>query len=299
MADGSAEGSNFDALIAEAGRLQQTGEMESAMACLRQAESVASGPAQLSLAMLRQAALFFARSEWDRALETVRLAGQVASENTLQDLYAEACNVEGVILQGRGNFRGATAVFEQILGMTSDAKIRGKVLQNLGAVAAQQGNWELARRRFQQSAKSFQRAGYMRGEAMTLNNFGRAAVEFGNLALAADLLEQARGAARRVGDMELLAVATMNYAEAITGQNRLAEAEDLVRSALAFFDDAGNAWRRVECLRLRGDIAVKRGDRDEALETYCTALETARAIGAEAEAAILAERIATTGGSTG
>ncbi|HKG94333.1 MAG TPA: tetratricopeptide repeat protein [Gemmatimonadaceae bacterium] len=290
-----ADGPDFEALIEEAGRLQQIGEMESAMECLRQAEAAASGPAELSLAIRRQAVLFFTRSEWDRALETVRLAGQVASESGLQDLYAEACNVEGVILQGRGNFPGATAVFEQILGMTSDAKIRGQVLQNLGAIAAQQGNWELARRRFQQSAKSFQRAGYVRGEAMTLNNFGRAAVEFGNVALAADLLEQARGAARRVGDMELLAMATMNYAEAITGQDRLGEAEELVRSALSYFEDSGNAWRRVECLRLCGDIALKRGDRDGALETYRKALEIAKGIGAEAEAGILAERVASVG----
>ena len=286
------EPEEFNALVEEAARLQQSGEMDAALQRLRRAESIAHDPAELSLAIRRQAVLQFTRSEWDAALETVRRAGEVASEAGLQDLYAECCNVEGVILQGRGNFPGATAVFEQILGMTSDAKIRGQVLQNLGAVAAQQGNWELARRRFQQSAKSFQRAGFARGEAMTLNNFGRAAVEFGNLALAADLLEQARGAARRTGDLELLAVATMNYAEAIAGQQRLPEAEELVRSALAYFKDVGNAWRQVECLRLCGDIAVRRGDREEALRTYHTALETAQGIGAAAEAAILEERIA-------
>jgi tetratricopeptide (TPR) repeat protein len=287
----------FASLLTEAEGLQQRGEMDAALECLRRAEAIARDPGERSEAIRKRALVHYARSEWNVALTVVRQAGEVASEAELQKLYADACNVEGAILQARGDFAGATAVFEQILGMTSDAKVRGHVLQNLGSVAAQQGNWELARRRFQQSAKSFQRAGYVRGEAETLNNFGRAAVEFGNRLLAADLLEQARGAARRVGDLELLALATMNYAEAIAAQERLAEAEELVRTALNYFTEAGNMWRKVECLRVCGDIAVKRGDRQSALDTYQKALDIARDIGAGAEMVILERRIAELEGS--
>jgi hypothetical protein len=105
------------------------------------------------------------------------------------------------------------------------------------------------------SVKRFQRVGYHRGVAIAHNNYGRAALEHGNFKLAADLLAQAVASARRTDDSDLVALATMNHAEAIAGLGDLEPAESLASSALAHFTSTGNTWRRVECLRLLGDIA--------------------------------------------
>jgi hypothetical protein len=56
---------------------------------------------------------------------------------------------------------------------------------------------------------------------------------------------------------------------------------------MAYFAEAGNSWRQVECLRLLGDIAKQRGASDDAQRLYQEGLRLARDIGAAAEVAKL------------
>jgi len=83
----------------------------------------------------------------------------------------------------------------------------------------------------------------------------------------------------------------MNVAEALGGTGELARAEDMAKEALAHFTSAGNGWRRVECERLLGDLE-KLCERESAARAWwSSALETARAIGAQLEVVKLEERL--------
>jgi tetratricopeptide (TPR) repeat protein len=284
----------------EAGlRHQKSGALGEALGAFEEAATLAIEPRLLARALVRQAIVHHLRSDFDTALATARRAAEAAGAANLADEYAEALNAEAVVHQARGDFLAAKRVLEQVLAATSDLRVRGIALQNLGAIAAQQGAWEIARRRFMQSQKSFRKAGYLWGEAFALNNYGAAAVTHGNHALAADLLERAVGAARRVEDRDLVAVATMNYGEALAGLLRLDDAERLIEEADAHFAAAGNAWRRVECLRILGDIGVRRGASAAAATRFADALALADRIGAAAEAALLRERIGALGENSG
>lgn len=266
---------------------QKRGALDRALERYRAAAEGTSDPAVRSEALRRQSSVHRTRSDFATALDAARRAAETASAASLHEQYADALNAEALVHWARGEFATATEAFERILAMTADLRINGNALQNLGAIAAQTGDWDLARRRFHQSAVCFQKAGNAWGETFALCNYGRAALDFGNTLLAAEMLEQALGAARRLGDRDLLAVATMNYAEAMLRRRDLARAEALAREAMTYFAEEGNSWRQVECLRLLGDIASHHARRDDAQRLYGEGLALARSIGAAAEVAKL------------
>ena len=191
----------------------------------------------------------------------------------------------------RGAFEIAVPELEKVASLTEDHRITGLALHNLGAIAAERGDWELARAQFMESVQRFQSAGYQRGVAFAHNNYGRAALDHGNFVLAVDLLQAAVSSAKKAADPDLLALATMNVAEALAGTGELAQAESMAKIALAHFAVSGNGWRRVECERLLGDLE-KQSDREGAArEWWSSALETARSIGAQLEVVKLEQRL--------
>jgi tetratricopeptide (TPR) repeat protein len=273
---------------------ERQGEMDDALAHYRAAEALAGADAWLTSEVLRrQAYLHHARSEWDVSLDLAQRAAAAADAAALNDQQAEALIAVAWVHVARGAHTEAIPELERVATLTEDPRITGLAIHNLGAIAAERGDWELSRKHFMESVQRFQSAGYQRGVAFAHNNYGRAALDHGNFALAADLLQQAVQSAKKAADPDLLALATMNVAEALGGTGDLARAESMARAALAHFTSAGNGWRRVECERLLGDLEKMAEHEDAAREWWSSALETARSIGAQLEVVKLEERLGT------
>jgi hypothetical protein len=271
---------------------ERQGEIDDALAHYRAAESMAGADAWLlSEVLRRQAYLHHARSEWETSLGLAQRATTAAETAKLGDQHAEALIAMAWVHVARGSFDAAVPELEKVATLTEDHRITGLALHNLGAIAAERGDWELARGQFMESVRRFQSAGYERGVALAHNNFGRAALDHGNFVLAADLLQQAVSSAKKAADPELIALATMNSAEALAGTGDGARAEALANEALAHFTAVGNGWRRVECERLLGDLAMQNDRADTARSWWSSALVTAQNIGAQLEVAKLRERL--------
>jgi len=271
---------------------ERQGEIDDALAHYRAAESLAGADAWLLSEVLRRLAyLHHARSEWETSLDLAERATQVASDAGLGDQHAEALIATAWVHVARGSFDAAVPQLEKVATLTQDDRITGLALHNLGAIAAERGEWDLARQRFMESVRRFQAAGYERGVAFAHNNYGRAALDRGNFALASDLLQQAVSSAKHAADADLLALATMNSAEALAGTGDVGRAETMARAALAHFTTAGNGWRRVECERLLGDFAMQNDRAEDARSWWSSALETARSIGAQPEVTKLQQRL--------
>ena len=185
---------------------------------------------------------------------------------------------------------------ERVSSLTEDHRITGLALHNLGAIAAERGDWELARAHFMESVQRFQSAGYQRGVAFAHNNYGRAALDHGNYVLAADLLQQAVSSAKTAADPDLLALATMNVAEALARNGRAGAAPRRWRERRSRTSrrrgTAGGAWSASGC----SAISRSRADRESAArEWWSSALETARTIGAQLEVVKLEERLVARG----
>lgn len=279
--------------IEEGLRLEKFGMLDRALAHY---EAAASGddPLTVATAWRRRASVLRTRCEWDAALEAARESAAVAVRHGLDDAHAEALNAEAAVFQSKGDFDAARPLLERILGMTRDPRIRGVALQNLGAIAAEGGDFETAEHRFLESYRCFQAAGYVWGQAFALNNYGRAAMDRENFEIAERVLSRAVDLAREIEDLDLAALATMNLAETMLSAGELEHADEAASTALGYFDMVGNRWRRVECLRLLGDINRRDGQLEIARRCYSQGLELARELGVHLEITRLEERVRST-----
>ncbi len=277
-------------LLADGERAEQLGALDRAIESFRQAAR-APDPNIRAEALTRLADVHRSLAEWDEALRAARQAQETARAADRELLLVHAIVAEGNVFMVRGDFREAKELFDQVLSLSADARMRGLALQNIGTVLAQQGQLGAAERAFSESYGYFQQAGYRRGEATALNNCGRAALDRGDALLAESLLTQALDTAREVEHGELIALATLNLAEAKARRGGLSVAHQLASEALGFFISSGNRWREIESLRLIGWIDEQSGDIAGAAACYERGLRLAGEVGAAPELRSLSESV--------
>ena len=285
--------SEHDHLI-EGLRLQKAGLLDEALQKYDAAASSADETVRAT-ALCRKADLFRVWSRWELAAATARESAVVARRAGAYSLYAEAINAEANVYHQRGEFDAAVPLYERVLELPVDDRVRGLALQNMGSIAAQREDLDTAERFFLDSYWHFRRAGYDWGVAFVLNNQAAAALDRGRYSSAATIARQAMEAARQVDDFELLGIATLNYAEALAAQGDLGRAETLAAGALGFFVLAKSEVHRAQCLRVLGDIYVKTGESARARACYTQGLEVAIPLGTRFDTEKLREALARVG----
>lgn len=264
--------------LREAVRLERGGMLDKALQQLDLAAD-SEDPALVAEALRHRADIHRSRSEWDLALEHARRSASVAEQAGLDDLAAEALNAEAAVHMIHRSYDEAAGLLQRILKLTGDPRVLGIALQNLGVIAAEEGRIEVARGHFEASLARFRASDYSRGVAMALVNTGRVAFLEGDNERAEALCAEGEMEAQRVGDLEIAAMAAFNRAEALVRAGRPEDAEAPASVALGYFTGVDNGWRRMECLRLFGDLNRAVGDAEVARQCYERALEIARAAG--------------------
>ena len=277
-------------------RLQKAGLLEEALQ-LYDAGSRSADATIRALALCRKADLYRVWSRWEQAADSAREGATAARNAGEYTLYAEAINAEANVYHQRGEFDAALPLYERVLELPVDDRVRGIALQNMGSIAAQREDLDAAERLFLDSYWHFRRAGYDWGVAFVLNNQAAAALDRGRYSSAATIARQAMEAARQVDDFELLGIATLNYAEALAAQDDLPHAESLAAGALGFFILAKSEIHRAQCLRVLGDIYVKRGETSRARACYMQGLEVAVPLGSRVDTDKLRSSLAALGPS--
>ncbi|HUF50878.1 MAG TPA: hypothetical protein VMN60_08605 [Longimicrobiales bacterium] len=280
-------------LIEQGIRYETGGVLERALSSYRDATAAAGNDQRARAEALRhEADVLRSRCDWDGALAAARASGDAAREAGSDDLTAEALNAEAAVFQSRGELPQASALYEQMLALTTDLRVRGIALQNLGSIAAIEGDFPRAEERFVESFECFQRGGYTRGVVFSLNNYGRAALDRGANDVAHPVLVRAETVARDLMDIELLALVRLNLAECLLRRADVAGAEELASTALGYFATTRNHWRRIECLRLMGDIALAQQRTDDARGFFEAGLILAQQVQASIETRELERRLA-------
>lgn len=277
-------------------RLQKAGLLEEALQFYDAASRSNDGTIRAT-ALCRKADLYRVWSRWEQAADFAREGAAVARKAGEYTVYAEAINAEANVYLQRGEFDTAIPLYERVLELPVDDRVRGLALQNMGSIAAQRDDLDAAERLFLDSYWHFRRAGYDWGVAFVLNNQAAAALDRGRYASAATIARQAMEAARQVDDFELLGVATLNYAEAVAAQGDLPHAESLAAGALGFFVLAKSDVHRAQCLRVLGDIYVRRGETSRARACYMQGLEVAVPLGSRYDTDKLRDALARLGPS--
>ena len=273
-------------------RLERSGQLARALEVYHNVATTTKTPGILAESLRRKSGVYRQQCDWDAALKAARESAQAALRAELPELFAEALNAEAAVYLSRGDFVAARPLLEQILAIVTDDRILGIARQNLGNIAAQDRQFDVAKEHFLRSRDHFARAGYRRGETIALTNQAAIANLCGNYEEALEAALEASEQARELGDFELIALSAINHAEALAGLDRLAEAEDLASQALGFFGIEGNRYRQSGCLRVLGDISLKQKRYANAARCYERALKMAEGIDAQIERIMLEDRLA-------
>ena len=272
---------------------EQAGIARKAVAAYETALRLGASPLERAEAHVRLARVYSAESEWDAAAREARVAVALAEAAGLDDLVAEAMNVEVGVCLLRGDLDAGDALAQRALARARAPRVRGILLQNRGSIAAQHRDFAAAGALFAQSVTAFHEAGYELGMGFALVNGSAAARDAGNAAEALDLAERAAALARRLGAFDVLTVAVQNQAQALVALGRADEAEAPLGEVLGHFTATCNALRQAECLGVMGDLyAIRPGHQETAARCYELALTLARRVGATGIADRIGRRLA-------
>jgi tetratricopeptide (TPR) repeat protein len=252
-------------------RLETAGTLDRALDEYREALTVAVSPVERAESHLRIARVYRSMAEWTLSREQSDEAMRIARANSLDDLAAEALNVEFGALQSQGRYDEADAMGQRAIALARSPRVLGITLQNLGRGAAERRDFKTSDRYFDQSIEAFRSANYEFGLAVALCNASRAALDRGDAERSLQIGDEAIAIARRLNSLETLLTAVQNQAAAFMATGKLDSAESLLTEALGHFTSARNPIRQAECLEIMGQIGELRSDWETAVRCYTRA----------------------------
>ena len=280
------------ALLADGVRYERGGVVQRARECFEAiTRNAAEDPASAAEAWWRLANLHRLHSSWDEALAAASTSAELAREHGLADTEADALNIQGAVWTMRGDFDQARALFQRTLELARAPSIRGKALQNLGGLAAEERNFDEGERLFAKSREVYRAAGDARGEAVSLLNIGRLQTDRGFPGVARSTLEAAVSAARLTGDLEMHAAALLNLGIALGALGLTGEAEERITTAYGQFTIADIPALRVRCLMQLAALAAQRDEPSGARVCLAHARDVANSAGLPRELRLIDEQL--------
>ncbi len=280
------------ALLADGVRYERGGVVARARECFESVtRQVEQNPAAAAEAWWRLANLHRLHSSWDEALKAARKSAELSREHGMVDTEADALNIEGAVWYNRGDFDQARTLFTRTLDLAIDPATRGKALQNLGGLAAEDRNFDEGERLFARSREAYRAAGDARGEAVSLLNIGRLQSDRGFPDVARATLEAAVSAARHTGDLEMHAAALLNLGIALGALGRVSEAEERITTAYGQFTIASIPNARVRCLIELATLAASRDESSAARVCLMHARDVAVTAGLPRELRLIDEQL--------
>ena len=280
------------ALLADGVRYERGGVVARARECFEAVtRRVEENPAAAAEAWWRIANLHRLHSSWDEALDAAHKSAELSRKHGIADTEADALNIEGAVWYNRGDFDQARALFTRTLQLATAHATRGKALQNLGNLAAEDRNFDEGERLFARSREAYRAAGDARGEAVSLLNIGRLQSERGFPAVARATLESAVTAARQTGDLEMHAAALLNLGIALGALGLANEAEERITTAYGQFTIADIPAARVRCLMQLATLAASRDESSAARVCLVHARDVATTAGLPRELHLIDEQM--------
>ena len=279
-------------LLADGIRYERGGVVQRARECFEAVtRSGDEHPEAAAEAWWRLANLHRLHSSWEDALAAARKAVEIAHAHGFANTEADALNIEGAVWSLRGEFDKAHELYTRVLALASTQGTRAKALQNIGTVAAEQGDLDEGERLFSESREAYRAAGDARGEANSLLNIGSLQLDRGFPELANTTLEDAVAAARHTGDLEMHAVAMLKHGIALSELGRSSEAEERITTAYGQFTIADIPVQRVRCLMQLATLAAKRGEAGAARVCLVHARDVASSAGLPRELKTIDEQL--------
>lgn len=240
-------------LLAVAGTAEKAGDLAAA----RAAYEAVAGNANGSLAAA--AKFHLGRIAWqqgrlDEAMAHYAEAREQAVLARNSDVRARAENGIGAVHFARGEYAQARASYALALELADDPGLHGKILLNLGVLAALQGEPDVARTFYHRSRERFARGGDEAGAAMVMHNLGLLHADRGEWEEANEAYRACLEFSERLGDHQRIANVLLNHCEVLRATGDVAAALAQAERALALHTEIGNEIGRGEALRWTGAL---------------------------------------------
>jgi predicted ATPase/class 3 adenylate cyclase/Tfp pilus assembly protein PilF len=214
----------------------------------------------------------------------------LAAGETLADgLRAKLLNSLGGIAYQQGDWARAVAALEEGLALARRAANPdelGRALSNLGMVLSESGDPARAEALFEEALDLDRALGDRRGIAYTLGSLAVMATYRGEYARARPLYEESLALHRELGDVHSVAITLNNIGDMARMEHELDRAEGFYRQSLELVGTIEGRHIQAHVISNLGDVAQDRGDLKGARALYLESLQLARELGQRREIAI-------------
>ena len=188
----------------------------------------------------------------------------------------------GAIYYNVGEYCEASKYGERALKLSESLGDKSGVARlrlNLGTLAQITGDLDKARRLYEESLKTFQELGDKSGVARSLHNLGNLAWVSGDLDEVRRLYEDSLKISRELGDKSGIANSLLGLGNLARDTGDLDEARRLHEDSLKTFQELGDKSGVAKSLLNLGILARDTGDLDEACRLYEDSLKTFQELG--------------------
>lgn len=192
---------------------------------------------------------------------------------------ATALSGAGTMAYEQGDYQAARARYQESLYVQQERenpKGVAAALSNLGNVAYRQGDTQAARARYEESLAMSRGRGDRWGVASTLGNLGNVAHTEGDCARARVLHEESLALSRALGDQRMTAYTLHNLANVAQSEGDRARARRLYEESLAMKRALGDRGGVGRLLNSLGFFALQQGDYAAAQRFFTEALSLAK-----------------------
>lgn len=267
---------------------------ESAIEYYERWASVAN-PAERPQALLKLGEVLELVGDWVRAesvekeaAELALTAGDEVTVGWCEAALAEVARKHGRFEEVDERLGRAIAAFERHGEKTG----KGRVLHLAGTIAAQRGDLDTAKQRYEESLQIRTELGDQAAMASLLSNLGIVAEYGGDFDASREFHERALEARTNIGDRWAIANSKTNLGMIAIHQDRFQEASSLFEEAMRLNREVGDTWHTALSHHNLGNAHRGLGDPDEARRQYLASAETYLAYGDRWAAAFLLEDIA-------
>jgi tetratricopeptide (TPR) repeat protein len=236
--------------LAAGERAEAAGDYLAAAAAYR---AVAATPDE---ALATEAHFCLGRVSWrqgrfDAALSAFESARALAERASATELLARVENGIGAVHYARGNYLAARLAYAAAQVRTSDDRMRGKIILNLGVIENSEGNLDAARTHYERAYLLFKVVGDMDSAALALHNRGMVEADLARWDAADASFLAALDLATDAGNIELVAKTLVNRSEVHVARGALRDAIEHCDRALGIYANVGDEVGRGEALRWR------------------------------------------------
>ena len=237
-----------------------------------------------ALCLKELADYYLATGDMDKAKGLIKQSSDIAIEMQNNELHAECEIASGILDMNTGKLADATAHYLNALKTAEMIKNDELVMNScreLGNINSLAGNITVSNEYFQRALSINIKMGNKLGVADAYCNIGSNFLMLGNMKEAMANIQNSLTLSRELNYKPTIALDLVNLGYCLINKNQNTDAKNKLDEADSIFDLLNDKHGKAEALNVRGYMAAKMKDYDEAAKSYLASLDLSTPINAK------------------